>query len=421
MHRYPNKRPTYGRYQPKTPRNRSRQKPESTTPSPLQLIPAPSPNDIVGVWEVGGRSRWSFKKIAAIAVPLVVIVAGAIFVVPSLLAAHQAYNKIFVPRVPQYRVVLNANGTPVIAQSTQAPPPTPAPTAQIAASGTIATPAASPTQSTESTPTPVVNLPTWDGTSRINILLLGSDTRGAGQIGRSDTMILVTINPVTKQVGMLSIPRDLLVSIPNYGQAKINAAYAYGSVTKLTGPGLAVATVEYNFGVRIDYFAEVNTMGLASIINTLGGVTLDVPAPIKDNQFPGSGSNYLRVIFHTGLQHMNGTQAVEYARTRHDDSDFARSVRQQQLLRALRAQAVGLNLLSKAPTLLNQLANTFRTDLSPTQLLELAKLGSTMNSSDIHSYSMLDAISVSYSPGQPYYLIPNWPAIHKVLNQMMSH
>lgn len=417
MHRYPSKRPTYGRYQPKPTRNQPLQKPQSTASVAPQLIPVPDPTDLTGTSEAAHRRRLSFKKLALIGVPVVAIAVGAIVFVPSLLAAHQAYSKIFVPRIPQYRVVLNARGTPVIAQSTEAPVPTSAAVPKIAAGGPTATPAVS---ATESTPTPSPNLPTWDGTSRVNILLLGSDTRGAGQIGRSDTMILVTINPVTKQVGMLSIPRDLLVTIPNYGRDKINAAYAYGSLSKLTGPGLAVATVEYNFGVRIDYFAEVNTMGLARIINTLGGVTLDVPAPIKDNQFPGSGSNYLRVIFHTGLQHMNGTQAVEYARTRHDDSDFARSVRQQQLLRALRAQAVGLDLLSKAPTLLDQLANTFRTDLSPTQVLELAKLGATMSSKDVHSYSMLDAISVSYSPGQPYYLIPNWPAIHKVLNQMMS-
>ncbi len=254
----------------------------------------------------------------------------------------------------------------------------------------------------------------------MNILLLGSDTRGDGQVARSDTLILVTINPETKQVSMLSIPRDLLVTIPNYGQDKINAAYAYGSMNNLTGPGLAAATIEYNFGVTIDYFAEVDTGGLARIIDTLGGVTLDVTAPLKDDEYPGSGNNYLRVLFHTGLQHMGGVQAVQYARTRHDDNDFARNDRQQQLLRALRAQTVGLDLLPKAPELLNQLGDTFQTDLSPTQILALAKLGSSIKSSNIHSYDLLNQTTVSYSPGQPYYLIPDWPAIHKILDEMMA-
>jgi polyisoprenyl-teichoic acid--peptidoglycan teichoic acid transferase len=210
------------------------------------------------------------------------------------------------------------------------------------------------------------------------------------------------------------------VTIPNYGQDKINAAFAYGSQTSFTGPGLAVATVEYNFGVTIDYFAEVDTFGMASIIDTMGGVTLDVAAPIKDNEYPGTGNNYLRVMIHTGLQHMNGVAAVQFARTRHDDNDFARNDRQQQLLRAMQQQGISFNLLSKATELLTELGNTFRTDLSPTQVLALARLGSSVTANDIHSYDMLNATTVSYLPGQPYYLLPNWSAIHQILDQMMS-
>ena len=355
------------------------------------------------------------KKVVLIAVPVLLLTLVAVFLVPVLLAAHNAYSQIFVTPIPHLHVVLNAQGTPVIANG---PATTPVPTvvAQIAAtsSAVAATPVAVATSD------PADSLPSWDGTGRVNILLLGSDTRGTDEVARSDTMILVTVNPETKQVGMLSIPRDLLVSIPNYGQDKINAAYAYGSQTSYTGAGLAVATVEYNFGVTIDYFAEVDTFGMASIIDTMGGVTLDVDAPIKDDEYPGSGNNYMRVIFHTGLQHMNGTQAVQFARTRHDDNDFARGNRQQQLLRALQEQGIDLNLLSKARELLNELGNTFRTDLSPTQVLALAKLGSKITPADIHSYDLLNATTVSYAPGQPYYLIPNWDAIHQILNEMMS-
>jgi len=343
---------------------------------------------------------------------LLLLAVVAIMVVPTLLAARRAYNQVFVPRMPHYNVVVNGQGTPVIRQQTPTVVPTRATADESQPTATARDDAA--------TPIPGADLPTWDGTSRVNILLLGSDTRGNGEVARSDTMILVTINPETKTVSMLSIPRDLLVTIPNYGKDRINAAYAYGSTTDLTGPGLAAATVEYNFGVTIDYFAEVNTTGLARIIDTMGGVTLDVPAPILDDEYPGSGNNYLRILFHSGLQHMDGVDAVHYARTRHDDNDFARGDRQQQLLRALRAQGVGLDLLPKAPQLLNQMADTFRTDLSPHQVLALAKLGSTISSNDIHSYNLLDATTVSYSPGEPYYLIPDWPAIHKILDQMMS-
>lgn len=353
------------------------------------------------------------KKVLLIAVPVLLLTVAAAFIVPFLLAAHTAYSQIFVTPMPRLRVVLNAQGTPVIDTSE----PTPSPTATAAGTSAAAV-AATPVAA--ATPNPVDDLPNWDGTSRVNILLLGSDSRETGDVARSDTMILVTINPQTKQVSMLSIPRDLLVTIPNYGQDKINAAYAYGSMTSFTGPGLAVATVEYNFGVTIDYFAEVDTFGMADIINTLGGVTLDVAAPIKDDEYPGTGNNYLRVMIHTGLQHMNGTQAVQFARTRHDDNDFARSDRQQQLLRAMQQQGIKLNLLSKATTLLTELGNTFRTDLSPSQVLALAKLGSSISSSDVHSYDMLNVTTVSADPDVAYYLIPDWPAIHQILDQMMS-
>jgi LCP family protein required for cell wall assembly len=379
------------------------------------LIPVATPAQLAGEAGTTSGRRWPLKKIALIGAPLLVVVALLILIAPTLLAAHQAYNRIFVGRMPHLHVVLNAQGTPVIAEETTSPMPT-------AAAVAHETPSATSSVASLDTPapTPTVDLPDWDGTSRVTILLLGSDSRGDDQVSRSDTLILVTVNPQTRQVSMLSIPRDLLVTIPNYGKDKINAAYAYGSQSDLTGPGLAAATIEYNFGVTIDYFAEVDTTGLAKIIDTLGGVTLDVPAPLKDDEFPGSGNNYTRVLFHTGLQHMDGVTAVEYARTRHDDSDFGRGDRQRQLLEAMRAQSVGLNLLPKAPQLLGQLGDTVRTDLSPRQVLALAKLGASMNSSDIHSYDLQNATSSSYAPGLPYYLIPNWTAIHQILDEMTS-
>ncbi|HVB65283.1 MAG TPA: LCP family protein [Nitrolancea sp.] len=386
---------------------------EHTLPELVPIVEASLPESLTVATK---RRRWTMKKVVLIAVPILVLSVAAAFIVPVLLAAHTAYSQIFVTPMPHLHVVLNAQGTPVIETGATTPSPTP----MAVSTSTSPSGASASTPVAVATPNPIANLPNWDGTSRVNILLLGSDSRGAGEVARSDTMILVTINPETKQVSMLSIPRDLLVTIPNYGQDKINAAFAYGSQTSFTGPGLAVATVEYNFGVTIDYFAEVDTFGLASIIDTVGGVTLDVAAPIKDDEYPGAGNNYLRVMIHTGLQHMNGVAAVQFARTRHDDNDFARSDRQQQLLRALQQQGVKLNLLSKATQLLTELGNTFRTDLSPTQVLALAKLASNVSAGDIHSYDMLNATTVSFLPGEPYYLIPDWTAIHQILDQMMS-
>ncbi len=308
---------------------------------------------------------------------------------PTLLKARTAYQKIFVPSAPRPVVTVNAEGTAVIVPDA----------------------------------TQQVSLPDWGKKERVNILLLGADTNAAradqGEVPLSDTIIIATIDPATNKVGLLSIPRDLLVDIPGVGKAKINAAYSNGSVSDIGGPGLVRATIEYNFGIKIDYYAVVDFAGFQKIVDTLGGVTLDVPTPIKDDAYPGEKFNYTRVAFQSGLQHMNGVQALRYVRTRHDDNDFARGNRQQQLLMALRQQSLSLGLIAKAPDLISQLGDTVRTDLPASDVLKLAKLGTQIKSTDITSYNLLDATTSQWNPGEPYYLIPDWTKVHAILDQMM--
>ena len=335
--------------------------------------------------------RRSRRKLPLIITPILLLAIVAAVMTPTLLKARSAYQKIFVTSPPRPVVTVNANGTPVIVpDATQA-----------------------------------ADLPDWDKKERVNILLMGADTNAArqaqGDVPLSDTIIIATIDPSTKKIGLLSIPRDLQVEIPGVGLDKINAAYSNGSLSDITGPGLVRATVEYNFGIKIDYYAVVDFAGFQKIVDTLGGVTLDVPASIKDDEYPGEQFNYTRVVIHTGLQHMNGLQALRYVRTRHDDNDFARGARQQQLLMALRQQSLSLGLLTKAPQLISQLGDTIRTDLPPSDALKLAKLGSEINSSNITSYNLLDATTSQWNPGEPYYLIPDWNKIHDLLNQMMPN
>jgi len=334
-------------------------------------------------------ARRSRRKVFIIATPILLLAIVAAVMTPTLLKARSAYQKIFVTSPPRPVVTMNANGTPVIVPGA----------------------------------TQAADLPDWDKKERINILLLGADTNAArqaqGDVPLSDTIIIASIDPTTKKVGLLSIPRDLQVQIPGVGLDKINAAYSNGSLSDITGPGLVRATIEYNFGIKIDYYAVVDFAGFQKIVDTLGGVTLDVPAPIKDDQYPGEEFNYTRVVFHSGLQHMNGLQALRYVRTRHDDNDFARGARQQQLLMALRQQSISLGLITKAPQLISQLGDTIRTDLPPSDALKLAKLGSQINSSDITSYNLLDATTSQWNPGEPYYLIPDWTKVHDILNKMM--
>lgn len=359
------------------------------------------------------RTGWSAKRRALVGIPLVLLGLLAAVALPVLIEARQAYNQIFVTPAPHLRVALNAQGTPIIVMDE--------PTPDVGSTAPVASQVANAVPTLVTTPTPPANdLPDWDKHERVNLLLLGIDEISDGLPARSDTMIIVTINPETKQVGMLSIPRDLLVSIPNYGADKINAAYAYGSSTPLTGAGLARATVEFNFGIPIHYVVEVDFDGFEKIVDTLGGVTIDVPAPVKDDEYPSENYNYTRVYFTTGLQHLTGKQALRYSRTRHDDGDFARGNRQQQVLIALREQGLRLNLISKAAQLLDELGNTFRTDLSPRQALALAKLGSNVDENNIHAYNLQNATSVSWLPNQPYYLVPDWPAVRAILTEMTS-
>ncbi len=331
------------------------------------------------------RRRVSLSALAATL--LLVFVAGiGAYLAPLAWASWRAYQRVFTTPVPRANVIVNAEGTPEVVLI--------------------------------SPDDPAIQLPDWDKKDRINVLLLGVDRREAGDVPRADTIIVVTIDPLTKDVGMLSIPRDLLVTIPGYGQEKINAAYPLGMSSSLTGPGLLRATIEYNFGIPIHYYAEVDFEGFVRIVDTLGGVVVDVPAPIKDDEYPGEDYNYTRIYFAPGLQHMDGRTALRYVRTRHDDNDFSRGYRQQQVLRALREQGLRLDLLRKAPQLVDALADTVRTDLSPQQVLALAKLGSEIPRERIRSFTLLEATTSYWEPGQPFYLIPNWPAIQAILDEM---
>jgi len=331
------------------------------------------------------QRRWPLRWVVGV-ISLVLVTALLAYLGPLALASWRAYQRVFVTPAPRATVVVNERGTPEVVLLTA--------------------------------DDPAIQLPDWDKKDRINILLLGVDRREADDVPRSDTIIVVTIDPLTKDVGMLSIPRDLLVTIPGYGQDKINAAYALGANAPVTGPGLIRATIEYNFGIPIHYYAEVDFDGFVRIVDTLGGVVVDVPAPIKDDEFPAEDYNYTRVYFAPGLQHMDGKTALRYVRTRHDDNDFSRGYRQQQVLRALREQGLRLNLIRKAPQLVDSLADTVRTDLSPTQVLALAKLGTEIPRERIRSYTLLQATTSYWEPGRPFYLIPNWPAIQAVLDEM---
>jgi LCP family protein required for cell wall assembly len=348
-------------------------------------------------------------RTAILSVFLVVAIVAAALLGPLVYRGTRAYHDIFQDPVPHadapFVAQVNPEGTSVIVPASLTP------TAAVGASS----------GATTSGPRQGADIPEWNGKDRVTILLLGVDRR-ADEASRSDTMILVNIDPVAKTASMLSIPRDLKVVIPGYGVHKINSAYAYGDADKVPGggPGLTIRTVEANFGIVVNYYAQVDFQGFTKIIDTIGGLTLDVPYPIKDDEYPGPGNQYMRIYFQTGWQHMNGEQVLEYARTRHDDGDGRRSARQQQVLLALRDQAVNRNLLSKATQLLADFGSAVRTDLQPGQALQLARLGTEIDPAAITQYSLDDALTDQQLPDQPYFLIADWDKVGDIMTGFMG-
>jgi LCP family protein required for cell wall assembly len=205
--------------------------------------------------------------------------------------------------------------------------------------------------------------------------LLGAD-HDEGSVGHSDTIILASIDPITRSASLVSFPRDLWVDIPGCtaragcqgGQQRINVAYAVG------GAEMTMQTIIADFGLPIQHYASVDLEGFVELVDEVGGVVVDVDAPVKDDAYPTEDFGYQRIYFGPGPQLMDGAAALQYARSRHGTSDFSRAGRQQRILVSIRNRVLQLNMLSKAPELVGIVRGSLSTDLTPVQMLALGKL-----------------------------------------------
>jgi LCP family protein required for cell wall assembly len=180
----------------------------------------------------------------------------------------------------------------------------------------------------------LVTLPPEPGAQ--TILLIGSDHRSRGGDGaRSDTVMLARIQPKRHRIALLSIPRDLYVSIPGHGHDRINMAYRYG------GERLLTRVVRDTLGVEIDHFVEVDFHGFKDIVQTLGGIWFPVDRRYYNKNVGTAETNYANIDLQPGYQKLDGDEALAFARYRHDDSDFVRAARQQLLLRVVAQDALG--------------------------------------------------------------------------------
>jgi len=234
---------------------------------------------------------------------------------------------------------------------------------------------------------------------RVNILLLGIDKRPDEVYARTDTMILVTLDPNTNQAGMLSVPRDLWVSIPGYDEDRINKANFLGDQYGYPGggPALTMKTVQYNLGVPVHAFVKVDFDGFRNIIDTLDGIDIDVPQTIDDPKYPDNNYGYDPFYIEAGHHTLDGYDALRYARTRATPgSDFSRAKRQQQVLLAIRDKALQLNMLPKIPELWSSMSGTVETSLSLVDILELAKLASAVDTGNIQSAVIGPSMTIDY-------------------------
>ena len=250
------------------------------------------------------------------------------------------------------------------------------------------------------------------------LLLLGSDndSKFGGQV-LTQSMILTRVDPTTKQVTMLSIPRDTYVHLSTGGMNKIDYAYSYGQASA------AVATVAQDFDVHIDHYAWIGLLGLVNMIDKVGGIDVVATNPVLDDFYPKdlTGDNpyaYERVAVLPGAQHMNGMQALEYVRSRHGDlrSDFGRSQRQQQVLLALRAKAKLLG-IADLPAIADAMANDFNTDMSLADVAALLPIASGIDLANVHQVLLLPPYTSGATVGDADVLMPNWNLILPLVHQ----
>lgn len=227
---------------------------------------------------------------------------------------------------------------------------------------------------------------------RVNILLLGYGGPGHDGPYLTDTMMVVSVKPSTKQVSLLSIPRDLVVNIPGYDYRKINSVLSFGRDQKYPGGGeaFAVSTVRDLLNIPIQYYARVDFTGFEDVIDQVGGVTVTVDTAFSDFQYPDNAYGYDPISFKAGEQIMDGTQALKFARSRHgnngEGSDFARAARQQKIIVALKEKLLSFGTLAnpkKISDILGSLGSHSQTNMEVWEMLRLAKIAGGVQSDQI--------------------------------------
>lgn len=235
-----------------------------------------------------------------------------------------------------------------------------------------------PQPSTETEQQTEEQIPVWEGTERVNILLLGGDSRGLNpnEKARSDTMIVVSVDPVSKKAHLFSILRDTYVEMPGNRRDRINAAITIG------GPELAMEAVSRLTGLPIQYYVYTDFQGFIALIDKMGGIEFEVEKRMKYTD--SADDPQFNIDLQPGLQHMDGRTALQYVRFRHDRlSDYARAERQRKFLSAVASKLKSTTSMLRLPSLLRSIEPYIQTNIGLDDMVKLARLGLEVDTSSI--------------------------------------
>jgi len=343
--------------------------------------------------------------------------AGLLAVLVVMTGAHAAVARYDLQAMTLVNCIFDEHGTATCAE------PTPTASPGAAATERPASPLPGPSGSAVPAPSP---LPPWNGTDRLNILLIGADEQGGGH--NTDTLIVASIDPASGQVALLTLPRDTVdVPVPagparafwgSVYRSKINSWFVnnrkrpdlWPGTDQSRGYNAVKAILGELYGIDIRWYVEVNFDGFKRVIDALGGVTVNVQLPVVDDRYPGPDGRLWRIYIPAGVQHMDGAQALIYARSRHGSSDFDRGQRQQRILLSLREQTDVAALLPHLDELIGALTSAVRTDIPVGELPKLLSLAERVNVRSVRSYVFAPpyyAREILSGDPRGYVIIPN--------------
>lgn len=285
-------------------------------------------------------------------------------------------------------VVLDPTSTP--APATPTPEPTssePTATLDPEATGDPATATPEPTD----LPEPSQEYQVHADPNRVTVLILGIDQR-QGETGPflTDTIIVLSIDPIGKTAAILSIPRDLYINYPGLGEARINRANRIGEEHQYPGGGVEFSkrTVARVLGIPIDYYVMVNFDSFMTLIDVIGDVEVCPTVEIDDPKYPDGSYGYKPIHFDPGCQALNAERLLEYSRTRATEGgDFDRANRQQEVILAVRTKVLSaggvLDVVSNPVTLWDAMKDNVRTDINLNDMVSLALLAETVPAENI--------------------------------------